>query len=162
RLLQERLVRRGVTLSALLVALDLARHGAKGSAATIKATAGVAGAYGARGCASGGGSAPVVASAQGGTPAPVLPKVKVPAALALLLGLAVASAGALFEPPVARPPDGEVKAGPEAAKAKPAAETKETDKYAEVSGKVLGPDGKPVKGAKLYLQHYGPKGRELP
>src|SRR5262249_44802578 len=43
--------------------------------------------------------------------------------------------------------------------AKPAGEDR---KETKVSGRVLGPDGKPVAGAKLYLNNHSPQGRDYP
>jgi RNA polymerase sigma factor (sigma-70 family) len=151
RLLQERLVRRGVTLSAVLAAVGRARAGEAVSAATVRATAAAAMAYAAGACASSAVPAPVAALANGVTRTMLLTKTKVALAL-LLAGLLAAGAGALWAPFGAAPAEKESAAGP--AKDKPAPKKEKGQKEAEkpgvVRGRVLDPAGKPVAGAKVY------------
>jgi RNA polymerase sigma factor (sigma-70 family) len=142
RLLQERLSKRGVTLSVLLAVLDLSREGCQVGAATVKATAAVAVKY-----AAGAGSvvpASVAALANGVTSTMLFSKTKVILALLLLVGLLAAGAGVLLVPLGAAPPGTE----------KPAAPTKRAKKEkvlpAEVRGRVVDPAGRPVKGARVF------------
>src|SRR5262249_54413152 len=99
RLLQERLARRGVTLSALLAAANLTREGARVGAATVRSTARAILAYtaGARAVPK-----PVAALAEGFAPAGLFTKTKVATALVLLAGLLAGSAVLLA---AGRPPE---------------------------------------------------------
>jgi RNA polymerase sigma factor (sigma-70 family) len=150
RLLQERLGRRGVTLSALLAAVGLARAGEAVSATTVRATAAAALAYAAGACASSAVPASAAALANGVTPAMLLTKTKLALAL-LLAGLLAAGAGVLFAPLGAAPAQKE-NAGP--AKEQPAPKKekgpKDPDKPGVVRARVLDPVDKPVRGAKVY------------
>jgi hypothetical protein len=144
--LQQRLEKRGVTLSALLAAVDLAREGAQVGAATLGTTAEAAVAYAAGACASSAVPARVAALADGVSLTMLSTKTKV-VALALLAAL-LAGLGALLAPLAAGQPRSEEKATTKPAKEK-AAQKKE-EKPAEVRGRVLDPEGRPVKGARIY------------
>jgi RNA polymerase sigma factor (sigma-70 family) len=145
--IRQRLTRRGVTLAAVLCAGALsAGEGLALPPPLVKTTIKVALAA-AAGCAAAGAvRAPVAALAEGVTRAMLTNKVKIATLLALAAALLAAGAGALAgrpggaalareaPPPPAAPP-----------RAEPPADA------AEVSGRVLDPDGKPLAGAKLYL-----------
>jgi RNA polymerase sigma factor (sigma-70 family) len=143
-LLRERLRKRGVTLSALLAALEVAREGAPVGAATVKAAAAAAVQYAAGACAGGAVPAQAAALANGVTPAVLFTKAKVLPVLLLLGGLLAAGAGVLFAPLGAAPSGERAKSTPPGKKEGPA-------KPAEVRGRVVGPDGRPVKGARIYV-----------
>jgi hypothetical protein len=147
RLLQERLGRRGVTLSTLLAVLALARAGARVGAATVKATVAAAVPYAAGACASSVVPAPVIALADGVTSPMLFSRTKVVGAL-LLAGLLAIGAGVRFAALGAAPPGTEKPAAPVETKTKGAKKARELP--AEVRGRVLDPDGRPVKGAGVY------------
>jgi RNA polymerase sigma factor (sigma-70 family) len=130
--MRQRLEGRGVTLSTLMAVLDLAPDGASVGAATIRATARAAVAYAAGLCASSTVPARVLALADGVSITMLSAKTK---CVALILVAAVlAGLGTLL---AAQPPQTE---GRKEHAAKPP----------EVRGLVLDPEGKPVKGAKVY------------
>jgi RNA polymerase sigma factor (sigma-70 family) len=150
KLLRERLARRGIVLSAVLTALNLAAHGkaAAPPAALAKGTVQAALAL-ARGEAAGVVSTQVLSLVKGGTSAMFLSKAKT--ATALLLAAAVLSAGlgALTHRTLAaRGAEGQRPLAPKPPAA--AARPRDPDTLV-VKGKVLGPDGKPFAGAKLWL-----------
>lgn len=164
KLLQKRLTRRGVSLTAVLAAVAV---GADGAAAAVPRylvgpTVNAAAQVGAGQALAGGTvSAKVLALVKGVSRAMFLNKCK--AAILLLvctaivgagLGAAVARYAAAAESPPA-PPDG---ARAEAKKERqPAADAPAQDKDAvKLSGRVLDPDGKPVAGAKVHLLQWGP------
>jgi RNA polymerase sigma factor (sigma-70 family) len=140
RRLQERLQRRGVALSSLLAVVGLAHDGAQVGAAAVRTTTALAVVYAAGACSPSVVPAPVAVLADGVTAPMLLTKTKLATALVLLVGLLAAGAGLLLAPLTAQPPTG--KARPDAKPAKPIP--------AQVQGRVLGPDGKPVQGAKVY------------
>jgi RNA polymerase sigma factor (sigma-70 family) len=167
--LQQRLTRRGIKLSALLAALSVAEHA--GRAALPPALARTSVRFGllvAAGEPAAGVIPPGVAElATGVTRAMFLTKTKLAAALLLAVGLVV-GAGALARQALAagEPPAGSRPSQPEAPARghKPDAPAREPgrDTTAKLraandkdslaySGRVLGPDGRPVPGAKLYL-----------
>ena len=153
--LRRRLTSRGVTLSALLGAAALApRAAAEALVASAVRTAGAAEVEGAAAATL---SPRVSALANGATRAAFVTKLKVVSAVLLAAGF-VAGAGALARqtPAATGAPAGNARSGvevPRATAAKdpakpPAADDKDTVAY---SGRVLGPDGRPVVGADVYL-----------
>lgn len=136
--LQERLAKRGVTLSSLMVALDVAGHGAKVSVATVKATATGAVAYAAGACASSGVSARVAELAEGVGPM-VGMKVKVGLGLVLVVGMVLA-------PLMAGTGGGKKEEGANPRNVKQEGVVEK----GEIKGRVIDPEGKPVKGAQVY------------
>jgi protocatechuate 3,4-dioxygenase beta subunit len=152
-LLRGRLRRRGLELSAGLFATALALNSSSAQVpaaladstlrAALKVAAGgalVAGVV----------SAEVAALVHGVNKAMFASKVKIATALLLAFGLAAGALGVARHQAAAAP------AAPQQAeepKAQPKAEAEAT---AEVRGRVLGPDGKPLIGAKLYLAKSGP------
>jgi RNA polymerase sigma factor (sigma-70 family) len=148
-LLQQRLKKRGVTLSTLMATLDLARDGTQVGAATIRATASAAVAYTAGACASSTVPASAVALADGVTRTMLFSKIRIMTVLVLLAALLTAGAG-LLRPQVTTPQAG----------AKPAAPKQEGDKLFEVRGRILGSDGKPVKDARVECRLRSEERRE--
>jgi RNA polymerase sigma factor (sigma-70 family) len=165
----ERLVRRGVTLSAALLAAAIGEGVARAALppttvlSTIKAAALISSG---RALAEGLVSAKILTLAQEVSRNMVLTKLKqsvsallaaglLTAALAGSLALALARAGqqAKASPAAATPQPTAASGAQQAGDVKPA----ENDgKPATVTGRVLGLDDKPVAGAKVYLLHWGP------
>jgi RNA polymerase sigma factor (sigma-70 family) len=148
-LLQERFGRRGVTLSVLLAAVALAGEGSRVSGATIKATVAAAVAYaaGVRSAIS-----PRVVALAEGCATVLLTKAKVASSLVLLVGL-LAGAGLLFGSPGAQPTTDKGKAA--AAAARENAKTS-AEEQVEMSGRVVAPDGAPIKGALVEARLLSP------
>jgi protocatechuate 3,4-dioxygenase beta subunit len=71
-------------------------------------------------------------------------------ALLLLVTVLAAGVGVLLAPLAAQQTKSDAKSATKPAKEKPAAANKEARKPAEVQARVVGPDGKAVKGAKVY------------
>jgi RNA polymerase sigma factor (sigma-70 family) len=135
--LRGRLTRRGVTLTAGLLGglQDVANGGPlpRLIQATVEAVT------------AGRPSAAVAALANGGTPGMFTTKLKLVAALVILVGVVVGVAGS--RPPATAEPPPEPKAQPAAqAPAKAADEQPLT-----VAGRVLRPDGEPIVGARLFV-----------
>ncbi len=150
--LQKRLARRGISLAAVLAALAVAREGRAAVAAPLARTAVEAAAQLGMGATVAGLSANALALADGMTRTVGLRPVKVAAALLLALAAAGMGLSAFARLPAQGAPD-----APPAAKAKPeaqAAKDEDKDRLA-YSGRVLGPDGRPVAGARLYLSPAG-------
>jgi RNA polymerase sigma factor (sigma-70 family) len=158
--LRRRLAARGVALSALLGVAAVAPRAAAAELVNAVAHAAVHSAVdGAAGVL----SARVTALAEGVSRAMFLTKTKIATALVLMAGLLLAGAGALArqalsagEPPAESQKSvvGDRKPEPAAAKGAakpPAADDKDSVTY---GGRVIGPDGQPVAGAKLYLTHW--------
>jgi RNA polymerase sigma factor (sigma-70 family) len=156
KLLRLQLSRRGIKLSALLAALSVAESGVRAAppAALVRATVRFGPLVAAGEPAAGAIPSHVAALAAGVTRAMCTSKLKVATAVLLAVGLVATGAGVLArqalvagERPVESPqsPGGT----PKPAAAKPQA----VEEKGEVSfgGRVLGPDGRPVAGAKLYL-----------
>jgi RNA polymerase sigma factor (sigma-70 family) len=152
-LLRSRLRRRGLELPAGLFAAALAVNSASGqvSATLVDSTlrAAVQAAAGA-GAVAGAVSAEVAALVQGASKTLFPGKTRIATALFLAIGLAASCFGAMWHPATAAD-EPAVRAGQPEAPPKPAA-----DVAVEVRGRVLDPDGKPVAGAKLYLNTYKP------
>jgi RNA polymerase sigma factor (sigma-70 family) len=145
--LRQQLVRRGLPLSAVLAAVSFGHGGARAAVPAALAEATVrSGLW----VAAGESAAEMIPSriaalAAGVTRAMFLTKVKIAAVVLLAVSLVPAAFG-LANLPAAR---GFASAAePEAAPPQPAKDDKEAVTY---SGRVLGPGGKPVAGAKLYL-----------
>jgi RNA polymerase sigma factor (sigma-70 family) len=151
--LRERLARRGIKLSALLAAVSVAEStaGASLPAALASVTVRFGLLVAAGKSAAGVIPTPIAALAAGVTRAMFLTKAKIPTLVLLALSL-VAGAAALALPgkaadEPAQPSPDSPGAKPPAGKA-PHAPEKDSLTY---GGRVLGPDGRPVAGAKLYL-----------
>jgi RNA polymerase sigma factor (sigma-70 family) len=147
--LQDRLARRGIKLSVLLAALSVAEHAVQAGISSIlaRATARSGLLIAAGGPAAGIIPPHVAALATGVTRTMFLTKARIAAALLLAFGFIVVT-GALGLPGNAA--DENVKGSPDLPAAKsPAARGQE--RAISYSGRVLGPDGRPVAGAKVYL-----------
>jgi RNA polymerase sigma factor (sigma-70 family) len=157
--LLRRLARRGVSLSAALCAAALSREdaGAALPAALAQVTVRSALSGTAGKAAPGGASAAVAALAQGVTRDMNRTKGKIATVLFLLAGLLAAGVGVASKrlpatpPEPARPP---AKAGPPAAPKADTARAEAPDEVA-VSGRVLGADGRPFAGAKVFFRRLG-------
>jgi RNA polymerase sigma factor (sigma-70 family) len=157
KLLQKRLTRRGVALSAVLAATALAAGRASAVPARLEAAAVQAATLFARA-----GSVPASTVAANvldlakGVQKTMFPTTIKTTALLLLaagtlaLGLGAALRAGPVEPPRADPE-------PPAASKDPPAPSKAEEKHVEVSGRVLGPDGKPFAGAKVLIANWEAK-----
>jgi RNA polymerase sigma factor (sigma-70 family) len=153
-LLRDRLARRGVTLTAGLLAAvaDSPAAGALPSRlaeSTLRAAMGQA-------------SGPVAALAQGVTASMILTKMKIVAAFVLLLAVGLATTAALARLQTERADPKMPPAAPRetAAKPEPKDETNSADTGKETftyRGRVVDADGKPVAGATVYLGYLAPK-----
>jgi RNA polymerase sigma factor (sigma-70 family) len=155
QLLQQRLARRGIALTAVLTATALAaRSAAAVPAALASATVRAAPLLAAgKGVGAGVVSAAVADLVRGASRAALLGNAKVATALLLLAGL-LSGAGALTHQALAArqavtpaqdaPPAGR-------ADARPAVPAQQPDPSVALTGMVLGPDGKPFAGARVYL-----------
>jgi RNA polymerase sigma factor (sigma-70 family) len=153
RRLQRQLARRGIKLAALLAALSLAEGAGKAAvpAALVRSTVRFGLLVAAGEPAAGVISPHVAALAAGVTRAMFLKKVKIAFVLLLAAGLVAAGAGVLARPaqPAAEQPEVRSQEAGGRSPKSPAAAAK--GDRAEVSGRVLGPDRRPVAGAKLFL-----------
>ncbi len=140
KLLQDRLARRGLTLSTVLCLTALGRSAAAPARLARQAIS----------AALAGPIAPRIATlAEGAHPTMLTGKLKLATTLLLALGLVIA-AGVQARTSAARPAEDKPAAAPRDKAAElPAAVT--------VKGTVLGPDGKPAAGARLYLRQPGGK-----
>src|SRR5262249_3080654 len=151
QMLQKRLTRRGVALTAALAALALGSEAkAMVSIKLIQATAKAALSYGLG--PAGAVSTTVAALLEKASKTMWWTKTKIATLLIAMIGIGVACG-------LANAPAQDEASAKTQAKAKPqgAKEDKDTLVY---GGRVLDPDGKPVAGAKLYLLYHTPK--ELP
>src|SRR5262249_51756754 len=153
--LRLRLERRGIKLSALLAALSVAESA--GRAAVPAVLASVTTRFGllvaAGELAAGSVPSHVAAPATGVTTALLLRKRENTTAVLLVLGIVAAGAGAWGRHALANPA-GEAQAEakrPAVASPAPAAPAAEKDSKVEIRGRVLDPDGKPVRGARLVF-----------
>jgi RNA polymerase sigma factor (sigma-70 family) len=148
--LRQRLARRGVTLSAVLGAAALGGDSRAAVPARLAERTVRAAVLAATGQAAGGLiSAEVNALVEGVTRTMLTIKAKLVTVLLLAAGLLAAGAGVLAQPG-AEPPPPAAPAGQPKATA-PAAVRDDRDEPVTLGGRVLGSDGKPVAGAKLYL-----------
>jgi RNA polymerase sigma factor (sigma-70 family) len=154
QMLQRRLVRRGVALSAVLTALALTVPAmAVLPVGLIQSTTKVALHYATGGAAPGA----VAAFLKGVSNTMLWTKTKIATAILLVAG--VAAAYGLASAPAAPDEKREPNAKPQAKKNETAKEDKDILTY---GGRVLDPNGKPVAGAKLYLLYYTPKDVPVP
>jgi RNA polymerase sigma factor (sigma-70 family) len=164
KLLQQRLSRRGVSLTAVLAAATVGANGAWAAvprslvAATAKAAAQLTAGQALAGATV---SANVISLVEGVNRAMFLTKCKL--ATLLLLGTALLGAGlgptalrraAAEPPPAPELPAAAAAEGPKPVRKPPAAapDKSEARDVVKLRGRVLDPDGKPVAGAKLYLR----------
>ncbi len=173
RQLRERLARRGIELTALLAALSVADSAGRAGVPTVLAHATIRFGLSVAAGEPAVGVIPlhVAALAAGVTRAMFLTKAKLAVALLFAVGLVAAGAGTLAHqalaaketPPVAQkaepPAKGETK--PQAARTADGDKDKKSDTVA-FSGRVLDPEGKPVKNAKVYLLLHHLKKRPFP
>lgn len=141
--LRERLALRGVTLSAVLSVAGLSSP-QRLSAAVVRSTARAAAQMAAGGSAAGVVPAHVLSIARGVTQAMLCSRVRVALLLILFVGFLTAGAWGLLAPAAAQLPKEQPKT---------VAPRKVEDKNPSerISGRVLDPEGRPVKGAKLFL-----------
>ncbi|HJT77268.1 MAG TPA: sigma-70 family RNA polymerase sigma factor [Gemmataceae bacterium] len=155
--LRRRLTRRGVALSVALGTAGLAQRATPAAAALADAVARAAGAAGSVGV-----SARVASLAEGACRALFTGKAKLATVVLLAAGLLAAGAGGLAHQVFATPKDTTTlpPAVPQAeARPQPAANGKA--KVVEVRGRVLDPDGKPFRGAKVSLVRQKVSGKPL-
>jgi RNA polymerase sigma factor (sigma-70 family) len=154
--LRQRLARRGVTLSAVLGAAALAGAARAALPARLAERTVRAAVLDATGQAAGGFiSAEVNALVEGVTRTMLTIKAKLVTVLLLAAGLLAAGAGVLAQPgaepqPPAQPAS-QPKAAAPAGQHGPADVRDDREEPVTLGGRVLGPNGKPVTGAKLYL-----------
>jgi RNA polymerase sigma factor (sigma-70 family) len=142
RQLRERLALRGVTLSAVLAVVGLA-SAPRLSAALVRTTARAA-----LRLAAGDGAAGVVPErilslARGVTPTMLFTRGRLASLLLLFAGLLAAGSWGLLAPASAQPPGAAPRAVKKAEDSKPG--------DVRIRGRVLDPEGRPVKGAQLFL-----------
>jgi RNA polymerase sigma factor (sigma-70 family) len=161
KLLQNRLLRRGVSLAAVLGIIDVSQHArATIQLPLLRSTVNLAMSQSAKGTA----TACVVAAGlltiiEGVERSMSSSKLKTTLASLLTVGLIAAGLGGLADHSSALLAGSvQTKASPSGTQ-QPASNTASNveAKSITVQGTVLGPDGKPVSGAKLYLGHYSPK-----
>jgi RNA polymerase sigma factor (sigma-70 family) len=141
KLLQDRLTRRGLTLSTVLYLTFLGRPAAAAVPARLAGPAVRAALIAAGGAVTGLIPERIATLADGAHHAMSATKLK---SVALLLAVAAAAAGGLLaRPPAAAPPSSEGE--------KSAARPERLGDTATVEGRVLGPDGRPVAGASVRL-----------
>jgi RNA polymerase sigma factor (sigma-70 family) len=150
--LRQQLARRGIQLSALLAALAVAESAGRAAVPVTLVQATVRfGLLVAAGEPVAGVIPPHVAALAAGVTRAMSTKTKIALVVLLAVGLFAAGAASRTQrvtaDETAKPPAA-TSAGPPAAEAKPPADDKDSLAY---GGRVLGPDGKPVAGAKLYL-----------
>jgi RNA polymerase sigma factor (sigma-70 family) len=173
KLLQRRLGRRGMLLSAVLASAAVSREGAAvASVALAEGTVKAALAFTTQSTIAGMVSAKAAALAEAMAREFLVSKLKVATALLLAAGVvagtgvvahqaladrSAAPASAAAGPPLKRPEQGAGKDA--AAKAQQTAAKERAGDQTVVSGRVLNPDGKPVKGARLIFVHDALSGR---
>jgi RNA polymerase sigma factor (sigma-70 family) len=173
RLLQERLSRRGVALPAVLglLAVSAEATSADVSASLVSSVVRAAAISAAGGAGADVASPGVMTLLQGADQAMTFGKCKT--ATLFLLAAGILGTGFAFawgrppaarvaakvgaETPPAQPVSGPGAAGPGA----PDKKESETKDVVDVSGRVLGPDGKPLAGARLFLAPWGIKKEDL-
>jgi RNA polymerase sigma factor (sigma-70 family) len=147
--LHERLVRRGLTLAAALAAAEVSRGAASALtvAGLVAPTVRAALAFAARRAPAEGRAAAAASLAREVLRGPARAKLALAAALTLATGLLAAGflANGAADAPLPSPEGGR----PAAAFA--VSQAGEADARVEVSGRVLGPQGRPVAGARLYV-----------
>jgi RNA polymerase sigma factor (sigma-70 family) len=155
--LRERLERRGVSLPAALTAVVLARESARAAVPAHLAEEAVAALTG----LGGEGASIITASArlaglvQGASPAMKLTTFKFATALLLAAGALALGVQLITDRPLAAEPAGKAPNPEAAAKDAPKdAPAKPDAQRVELKGRVLGPDGKPFRGAKVTLYRH--------
>jgi RNA polymerase sigma factor (sigma-70 family) len=154
--LHGRFIRRGLTLSAALAGVEVARDAAPAAVVTRLAACTSRGALAfavRQTAATEGVSARVTELAKAVLRDMALPKLKVAAVLILMIGLLTARSLLTRAAEAPRPADQRAAraAPPAAATKQPALPREGADDRVEVSGRVLGPGGEPFTGAKLYV-----------
>jgi RNA polymerase sigma factor (sigma-70 family) len=157
KMLQKRLARRGMTISAALCATALAPYAASAAlpARLVDATTQAAIAYVSGAAPTSVIPAPVVALAQGINKAMLLTKVRFVGAFLTIMLTAVGGAVALMHPAGTAPPEETSKQQmtkdmPREGKSVAQTKTANPGTPLPVRGRVLDPEGKPLAGAKLY------------
>jgi RNA polymerase sigma factor (sigma-70 family) len=151
RLLQQRLARRGVVLSAVLTAAALSTRGTAAAvpAALVRQTVRAV-------LLPPTGAVPAPVAALVGGTAPALSATRARLAVALVLAVSLAAGAGVLTRPAAPPaasaavPAREI-AAPADRERSPAAAPNPGDATVTLTGRVLGPDGRPFAGARLYL-----------
>jgi RNA polymerase sigma factor (sigma-70 family) len=154
--LHDRLVRRGLTLSAALAAVEVSRRAASaaGLAGLLLPTVRAALAFTAPSLSGPGGISPRAAAwAANVATSTALPRLRI--AATLVLAASLLSAGYLLSGPSPATPSPQapssLPSGKAASGTKDWPRTPEDDAPIEVSGRVLDPEGKPFEGARLYV-----------
>jgi hypothetical protein len=147
--LRRRLARRGLALPAVLCAADLALRAPAAKAALLDSVVRAALSSSGDQAASGAVSAKASALAEGATRAMFQTKVKTVVTI-LLAACALVGAGLLAHRALAARPT-EPAPAKEVAKPAPAKEAADEKSATKVAGRVLDPDGEPVKGARLIF-----------
>jgi RNA polymerase sigma factor (sigma-70 family) len=158
--LRRRLTRRGLALSTVLCAVGLSLKASPATAALMDSVVRAALLSSVGQAVSGVVSAKASALAEGVTRAMFATKIKIATAVLVAVGL-IAGAGALTcqtlaakEAPTQAAKDDAKSVAKEDGKPKAPARKDDTKDVVEVSGRVLGPDGKFISGAKLYWPRY--------
>ncbi len=158
--LGSQLARRGVTLSAALTAPLLIDGGARASVPPLLAAttvrAGLASALG--NTVSGIVSSHVAALAEGGAGSLLAKKASI--AFVLLVSLTLGVGGLLAHRAANSPTFAEAPSAP--TPQSPPARSARKEAGIEIKGRVLGPDGKPLTGAKVYVSNYTSKDKSDP
>jgi RNA polymerase sigma factor (sigma-70 family) len=154
--LQQRLARRGIELSALLAAIAVAENSSSAAVPALLAstTVRVGLLVAAGGTAAGVIPAHVAKLAAGVTKAMFLMKAKIATAILLTVSLLAGSAGLLAHRALADKPSQAKTALAVAEGKKEPAQAEEDKDTLTVNGRVLGPAGAPVAGARLYLPRW--------
>jgi RNA polymerase sigma factor (sigma-70 family) len=169
QLLQQRLARRGVTLTSALCAVVLVRQAPAAAPAILaRSTVRAALSYTAGNGLPDTVSPMVVELAKGATTTMMTTKLKAVLVVLLALGLGVVllalglgAAGISALAPRAEPSQRPAKQPAAQARARPAAAQDKAAQSREVSGLVVGPDNKPFAGAKLFVVTRGAKKADL-
>ena len=153
--LQQRLARRGIELSALLAGLAVAENSLSAGACALLASATVR--FGllvaAGGTAAGTIPTHIATLAAGVTRAMFLTKVKIATAILLTASLLTGGIGVLTHQALADKPTQPRAAVPVTQGKNGPAHAEEDKESLTVNGRVLGPDGVPLAGVRLYLPH---------
>jgi RNA polymerase sigma factor (sigma-70 family) len=152
-LLRQRLTRRGLTLPAGVLTAALAEYATSAAVAGPLVTTTVEAALASAAGHAAAASAPVAALVEGGLRAMTLTKVKAVLGVLLAVGLACAGAGLLAQadPAPEPPPAAASKAALPAATARGGDKGKDAGGLVPVTGRVVGPGGRPVPGARVLV-----------
>ncbi len=159
RQLQERLARRGITLAAVLCGLAVTREATAAlPRVLVENTAQAAVQVLEQGLVVGVVSEPIAALAESATAPMTVSKLKLATLLLLAVGVVVAGTGVLTRPEAAAQQSPKERKTPVAEAApsgasqpRPAPVLEETGNSVTINGRVLGPDGKPIPGAEIYV-----------